>query len=164
MNTLFKTIMTGVLLFLAIAGMNAQNARAKLNQVELLRKFIGSWKFETGKDTFAFAEYKSCGTGLEGTIHLVTRGKTIMEEKLFWGFDLNGKGIGTTIFKGSTMQFYSFVFTSQSHYAYAPYMEDSNPATASIRFEGEFKSPGMMVETSYVNDKPVATINVSRVK
>lgn len=50
-----------------------------LNQVELMKQFLGSWKCEVSKDTTAFWETKSYGTGLENRYNYVKDGKIVDE-------------------------------------------------------------------------------------
>jgi len=58
-----------------------------LNQVELFKQMIGTWKAEIARDTFYLAQYKPFGNGLEGNIKIVTGGKKIMEGKVLLGYD-----------------------------------------------------------------------------
>jgi hypothetical protein len=87
-----------------------------------------------------------------------------MEEKLLWGFDKSGKGIGVLMIKGVDMGFYAFWWSSKNKYTYLPYSEISNPEKASVKYEGEIKSPDIFVETMIVNNKPGRTTTCTRVK
>jgi hypothetical protein len=66
---------------------NTQTTQTKLNQVELMKQFIGSWKVEESKGTTFFWDVKAYGTGLEGYYKSVTNGKTVKEGKFLQGYD-----------------------------------------------------------------------------
>lgn len=52
MKTFCLTTMIAVFLFFCSNGMLAQTTQTKLNQVELMKQFLGTWKCEIAKDTF----------------------------------------------------------------------------------------------------------------
>lgn len=60
-----------------------------LNQVELLKKFVGNWEIPSGKDTSEFVTIKSLqgGNGLSVYAKWVTKGKMLFEGTGFWGYD-----------------------------------------------------------------------------
>jgi hypothetical protein len=147
---------------------NAKNTETskELNQVELMKQWIGSWKAEFGKDTIAFFDQKAYGLGQEVSIKATLKGKMIGEGKQLWGYDkqsdkiifaseLKGQqGLGTT----------ALWFISKNKYVGVPYSDISNPENASLKWEGEFKSPDTYVETHLVNNKPVGTDTYTRIK
>jgi hypothetical protein len=59
----------------------------RLNQVELGKQFLGTWKAEIAKDTFNIWEQKLFGPGMEATIKIVTKGKIITEGKAIMGYN-----------------------------------------------------------------------------
>jgi hypothetical protein len=135
-----------------------------LNQIELIKQFVGSWKFDIAKDTIGFADVKSYGTGLESTYKVVTKGKVVNEGKLLWGYDKNlDKSLQADISKGNDIRIYSYRFISNNKYEIIPY-DFSNPAKTSWKCEGEFKSPDIFVETTIENNKPSVTVTFTRVK
>lgn len=137
----------------------------ELNQVELAKWFIGNWKDEAGKDTTAFYDIKPYGTGLEGYFKDVTKGKIILEGKQLWGYDKRvDKVIMLWLNKGMDMEIWAVWFTSKNKFEWILYSDISNPEKASFKFEGEIKSPDMYVLTTIVNNKPVKTDTITRVK
>jgi len=135
-----------------------------LDQVELIKQLVGSWKCDIGKDTTAFVEYKSYGTGLEGYQKHINKGKIIMENKQLWGFDKTDEGIGIQMIKGGITEMYAFWWTSNNKYLFIPYNYISNPEKASFKIEGEIKSPDMFITTTIVNNKLARTNTYTRVK
>jgi hypothetical protein len=65
MKKSFLILVIAGFLIIGFAEIQAQTTQTKLNQVELLKQFIGSWKFDWGKDTTGLFEIKPFGTGLE---------------------------------------------------------------------------------------------------
>ena len=136
-----------------------------LNQIELMKQNIGTWKGTIGKDTTAIWDAKSFGTGLEGNMKYFTKGEIVLEGKGLYGYDKNiDKFIIAGLTKGEDIGIYAFWFTSNSKYELVPYSDLSSPANASFKVEGEFKSPDMIVETTIMNNKPVKTDTWTRVK
>ena len=52
-----------------------------------MKQFIRSWKADYAKDTLAFWNARSYGTGLECNYKFVSVGKTVREGKQLWGYD-----------------------------------------------------------------------------
>jgi hypothetical protein len=137
----------------------------ELNQVELLKQFLGSWKCDIAKDTTAFWDTKTFGTGLEVNYRSVTKGRIVMEGKGLYGYDKSlDKCIDAGLVKGKDIGIYTFWFKSNSKYELIPYNELSNPEKASFKVEGELKSPDIIIETTIVNNKPVKTDTWTRIK
>jgi hypothetical protein len=81
--------MIAVFILLCTNGIQAQTTQTKLNQAELLKKFVGNWEGPAGKDTTQFTQFKN----LQGNNILslytkgITQGKTVFEGTGFWGYD-----------------------------------------------------------------------------
>jgi hypothetical protein len=161
------------LLILVIAGflaiglseVQAQTTQTKLNQVELLKQFLGSWKWDAGKDTTGYYDAKSYGTGLEGNLRFVTNGKTYTEGKQLMGYDKSSdKLIQSQMLKGRNIGCYAYYFITNKKYEIIPYSDISNPEKAPWKCEGEFTSPDTYVETTIVKNKPPEIVTFTRVK
>jgi hypothetical protein len=136
-----------------------------LNQVELMKQMVGTWKLESVKDTTIYFDFKPYGTGLEGTLKWMNKGKIVTEAKQLWGYDSKiDKFTISMIVKGTDMEIIAFWFTSKSKFIVMPYSDISNPETASWKYEGEFKSPDVYIETLIVNKKAVKTDTYNRAK
>jgi hypothetical protein len=137
----------------------------ELNQVELMKQFLGSWKCDFAKDTTALYEGKSYGTGLDCYFQFITKGKIVMEGKQLRGYDKNiNKFIFSGMMKGTDINFFAGWFISKNKYLFVPYSDISNPEMASWKVEGEFKSPDIIFETSFINSKTAKTTTWTRVK
>jgi GH24 family phage-related lysozyme (muramidase) len=146
-------------------AIQAQTTNVKLNQVELMKQCIGYWKSEIDKDTTLFFDFNSYGTGFESYVKFVTKGKIVKECKQLYGYvKKDDKYVIAEIYKGDDMILRVTWFTSKNKYVCIPYSDISNPEKATIKFEGEFKSPDKWVETYMVNNKPIVTDTYTRVK
>jgi hypothetical protein len=157
-------IVYGVESYIQLNVKNAETSK-ELNQVELIKQFLGSWKWEVSKDTTSIFDFKPYGTGIEANFKYITKGKIIMEGKQLWGYDNRvDKYILSFITKGMDAEAYAVWFTTKNKYEWIPYGDISNPEGASIKFEGQFKSPDLFLETYFQNKKEVATWTFSRIK
>jgi hypothetical protein len=85
-NYCLTTAITAFLLF-CTEGVQAQTVQTKLNQVELMTQMVGSWRCDINKDTTAFWDAKSYGTGLECTYKSMTKGGIFIEKRELYGYD-----------------------------------------------------------------------------
>jgi len=137
----------------------------ELNQVELMKQMVGTWNLESAKDTTIYFDFKPYGTGLEGTLKWMNKGKMVTEAKQLWGYDSKiDKYTISMIVKGTDIEIIAFWFTSKSKFVVVPYSDISNPEVASWKYEGEFKSPDVYIETLIVNKKAVKTGTYNRAK
>jgi hypothetical protein len=136
----------------------------ELNQVELMKQFLGTWKCDIAKDTSAFYEGKSYGTGLDCNFKFITKGRIFLEGKQLRGYDKKiDKFIFSGMMKGTDMNFFAVWFVSKNKFLFVPYGDISNPVMASWKVEGEFKSPDMIVENNFANNKIVKTSTWTKV-
>lgn len=165
MKKIYLTAIISVSLLFCSNRMQAQTNLTKLNQVELLKQFISNWKGEVGKDTTAFWEIKSNGTGIECNFRYVTNGKMIMEGKQLWGYDNKvDKFILSSTINGMDTGTLGLWFTSKNKCMITAFSDISNPEKASFKLETEFKSPDMFIQKTIVNNNFNKTVTFNRVK
>ena len=165
MKKLYLVFSISVFLLASIIGLQAQTTQNQLNQVELMKQFIGSWKTTFGNERTFFWEAKSYGTGFETNLLGVANGNTMFEGKQLLGYDkINDKYIVAQMFQGKDIEIGATWFISNTKYKWIPNCDISNPEKASIINEGEFKSPDMFVETKTVNNNPIQTLTYTRIK
>lgn len=163
MKKLWLLSSIAVFLIFCMSVVQAQTIQTKLNQVELMKQFIGTWKCEVGKDTTYFWEAKSYGTGLECYSRYVTMGRVFKEGKDLYGYDKNiDKFIDAELIKGKDIEITVTWFTSDKNTEEILYSNINNPALK--KMVGEFKSPDIFVETFTVDNKPIKTWTYTRVK
>jgi hypothetical protein len=145
-------------------GIQAQTAQTQLNQVELSKQFVGTWKSDVAKDTTWLYEYKPYGTGFEGLMKLFANGKEYGEQKRLCGYDEN---LDKYIIAMLTKEWFGINvswFTSNNKVEVVNYSDLSNPDKASWKVEVEFKSPDMYLETLFIDKKAVWSASFTRVK
>jgi hypothetical protein len=157
-------IIYGVESYIQQNVMNAETSK-KLNQIGLHKQFAGYWKSEVTKDTTCFWDVKSYGTGFDCYFKYVSKGKTVTDGKQLWGYDKKlDKCSMCEMIKGMDNSVYLSWFTSDSKCSMLSYGDISNPDNASPRWEVEFKSPDMFLQTTIINNKPVKVDTYTRVK
>jgi len=75
MKTFCLTAITVVILLLFTNGLQAQNAQTKLNQVELMKQFLGTWQANAGIDTVEVWEFQQFGKAFILNINRVVKGQ-----------------------------------------------------------------------------------------
>ncbi len=139
----------------------------ELNQVELMKKWIGTWKNEIGKDSTVISEFIPMGKGgLEGSQNSFLKGKIVSEEKNLWGYDKKSdKYFCARIWKDKPdIILFAFWFTSENTCERIPFEYISNPEQAPIKTIYEFKSPDSVTKTDFEKTKPVKTYTGFRIK
>jgi len=165
MKTFYLTLTMIALLLLSTNAAQAQTTQPKLNQVELMKQFTGTWETIAGKDTTGFAEMKPYGTGFECSWKYITKGKITSEGKQLYGYDKKiDKFIYVNMEKGKDIQIWAMWFTSNNKFIDIPYSYVANTDNAIFKFEGEIKSPDAWSEAAFNNGKQAQTDNYTRVK
>jgi hypothetical protein len=157
------TIIT-VFLLICLNGIQAQTAQSKLNQVELWKKFSGTWKGQLSEDTFIVYYNKPYGTGMESNIKIVTQGKAVQEGKGLFGYDKESdKIIEATVLYGSDIISNAYWFTSENICKGVQFKYISNPENSVLRWDIEFKTPDVWVVTSIEDNKTIEIDTLFRV-
>lgn len=165
MKKLCLSIIIALSLLACFYILQAQTSMSKLNQIDLMKQFAGSWRGDIGKDTTAFWDFNSYGTGLECNVRYIFNGKTFMELKSLYGYDKRvDKFVASSMVKGMDLELFAIWFKSNKKYEIIYYSDISNPEKALIRSEGEFKSPDIILVTKVINNKPVSTLTYQRIK
>lgn len=168
MKKICLTIQITAFLLICLNGLQAQTTQTKLNQVELFNQspLIGSWKYEYGKDTTGYTDFTIYGTGIDAIGKLVSKGKTIREQRINWAYDKTlDKMIGLSQIKGGDIaSLWAVQWISKNNYVLVPYKDISNPEESSRKTEGTFKSHDLLEITYYINNKLVKTVIYTRVK
>lgn len=145
-----------VLLLICCNSIQAQKQDTKLNQVELWKKFSGTWEGKLFDDTFIVYDNKPYGTGMETNIKIVTQGETVQEGKGLFGYDKEtDKIIEATLLTESDIICNAYWFTSENECKGIPFKYLSIPDSALLKWEIEFITPDIWVVTSIENNKAV---------
>jgi hypothetical protein len=165
MKKSFLILVIAGFLVIGLSEVQAQTNQTNLNQTELIKQFIGSWKLDMGKDTTGIVEIKPFGTGIEPYYKVVTKGKIVTEVKELLGYDKKiDKYVEAYLEKGKDIEIYALWFISTTKYIITYYSDIANPDNASFKDEGEFKSPNLLAETLFINGKPLKTLTFTLIK
>jgi hypothetical protein len=138
----------------------------KLNQVELMKQWIGIWKADMGKDTTFTIECKSFNKGFEYYLKQESKGKLIVDWKTLVGYDKKtDRLIESLIFGGDPeLQLCSMWFTTSTKCEEYLLEDLPNPDKARESWTFEFRSPKILIWTSLVNNKPAMVYTFHREK
>jgi hypothetical protein len=165
MKTFYSTAIIFVFLLVCTNVIQAQTPQAKLNQVELEKQFMGTWKSEIAKDTIMYAEFTQFGL-MKGNIKVVTKDKILDSAEELFGYDKEtDKSIQVTVWNSSTnIDINAWQFVSNNIKVGVPIKDISNRPNAILKFKIEFKSPDLWVMTTLQNNQVVGTVTMTRVK
>jgi hypothetical protein len=146
--------------------LQAQTTQTELNQMELMKKFLGTFKGEAGKDTTFIMVGKSLWKGLEFYWKTETKAKILSEGKSIMGYDkTNERIIESQIWNYSrNIILWSGLFITANKYEAILLKEISTPEKATEKWEYEFKSPDMLICTYIINGKTIGTYNLNKEK
>ena len=153
-----------IILFILI-NMNktqAQTTEKKLDQVELMKQFIGTWKGEFGDNSVFFCENKQFANGIISKSHITTNGEIIESVAQLYGYDnkIDRFIIAELKESSSVIEICSTWFTS----ANKGEIIIINPDNAPFRFKFEFKTPDIIEQTAIQDNKVVNKIILKRIE
>lgn len=159
MKTFCKSILITIVLLIGIIRIQAQT---KLDQVELMKQFIGAWKCELGKDTFLISENTLFGTGMLSNSQIVTKGSNLDSIIQLYGYDKKADKfiVAEQIKSSPVIEICTAWFTSKN----TGEIVVTNPENAPFKFKFEFKTPNLIVQTAILDDKVIKEITGTRIK
>jgi hypothetical protein len=137
----------------------------KLNQKELIRKFIGTRKLKMTEDTELIHYIRPYCTGLEGEADAVSDDQIIGEAKQLWGFNRkDGIYIVSLMKKGLDIELIATWFISDTKFKRILHDYFHDQEHSPWTDESEFISPDRYEETITMNGKPVSKEIYVRIK
>jgi hypothetical protein len=85
-----KTFFSATIILLLLLGANvaqAQTTQPKLDQMALMKQYLGIWKGEVAKDTVMILNFTPYGKAIEDNYKLVTKGKILFSGKEIYGYN-----------------------------------------------------------------------------
>ena len=156
MKTFCETILIVGFVFIKIFGLSAQTTDNRLDQVDLMKKFVGRWKCELGKDTIMVSEHVAFGTGLICNSQIIANGNILHSVKQLYGYDKKmDKFIVAELMESSpVIEICISWFTSRD----TGELVVINPDNVPFRFKFVFKNADLIVQTAIQNDKVVKEV------
>jgi hypothetical protein len=167
MKKLYLTTMIAVSLLCCTNGIQAQTTQTPLNQMELMKQFIGNWKCEIVKDaTFFTLVVNPFGTAMECNYTVITNGDTVLKEKWIWGYDKNNDKIIEAVISNANadITINAMSFKSNNTLEKVPYKNISDFTQSSWMVKYEFTTPDLITSTYTNNNTAPITWIITRVK
>jgi hypothetical protein len=125
------------LIFLT-GDLQAQSMHRTLDQVELMKKWSGTWKCESSKDSISIWELKPFSKGYELDYKFLTKGQIYYEIKDFWVFDTKlEKWICFSLQQNGTYDIFYGTFTSSNNFIWDRF-DLSNPEKLLDKWGNDF--------------------------
>ena len=162
MKAFYKPFLIASFFLLSINEAETQTTLEKLNQIELIKQFIGTWKCEFGKDTIMIGEITPFGTGLVANSQIIANGKTLESVKQLYGYEAKtDKFIVAELIESSPIiEICTTWFTSKN----TGEMIVTNPDNVPLQYKFEFKTPDIVVQTAIKDNKVIKEIILTRIK
>ena len=162
MRTIRKFIFLAVFSFVSNNLMHAQTTETKLNQIELMKQFVGNWKCDLGTDTTIVGENIAFETGLVCNSRIIVKGKVINTVKQLYGYDKkDDKFIIAELIESSLIiEICQAWFTSET----TGELIVVNPDNVTIKYKFEFRTPDLIIQTAMQDNKIVKEIVISHIK
>jgi hypothetical protein len=153
-----------VILFLCTSGVQAQTIKEKLNQVELMKQFIGTWKCEFPRGGVQIQDYIPFGSAMVNDIKIIHADTIIFLGKSLWGYDkINDKIVSAEILNDEPLiTINTFWFTSKNTMISQPEVSPESGDLLGNRFE--FKTPDILTVTTINNNRDIETYTFNRIK
>jgi len=162
MKILCKKTIIAVFFLTSFYGLHAQTIQKDLDQVKLMKQFIGTWTCEYRKDTFLTIENKPFGTGIVSTSHIVTQSETLDSIIQLYGYDkkANRNIMEALVRSSSVIEICDAFFTSIN----AGELVVTNTENAKFKWRFEFKTPNLIVQTAILDGNIVKEVSLTRIK
>jgi len=166
MKTFVLTTLIVVFALLCTNASQAQPTKTKLNQVELMKQFLGIWKYELAKDTTIISEFTPFGTAIEDNYQIITKGKILDSGNELLGYDKNTDRIIIARLSKSSpdIEIMSWCWTSKNIFEGVQFQDIAKPQNATFIMKIEFKSHDLFVMMFTQNNKVIASYTYTREK
>lgn len=152
MKKLCLTTVVFVFLLFISNVIQAQNTQTKLNQIDLVKQFIGTWQATTGKDTVEVWEGQLYGQAMITTVSQIIKGKKSPLYINNMGFDArDGKLRGFILFPNTDCYTWTGQFTGENKFM-VNFVDLNNSQMVSDKYEFEFKPPTDMIMKGFSTD------------
>lgn len=138
-------------------------AQSNLNQVELNKQFIGTWKCEYAKDTFLVIKNNPFGAnGMVSVSRIFTKSETLDSIIQLYAYEKNYDRfiMSELVRSSSTLEICYMRFTTNT----TGEIIVTNTDNAKFEWRFEFKSPDLIVQQALFDGKVVKEVSVNRVE
>ncbi|MCC8199564.1 MAG: hypothetical protein LIP06_13645 [Tannerellaceae bacterium] len=138
-----------------------QSTETNLNQVELMKQFLGIWEGQFGNTTFFTCENKPFAGGIVSNSQVIIDGKIVDAIVQIYGYDNKIDKFIIAELKESSpgIELCLIWFTSEK----TGQIVITNPENASFKFKFEFKSSDILEQVAIQDNKIVNKISLKKV-
>jgi hypothetical protein len=141
MKRTFLTTTIVLLMLISINRIQAQNTQKQLNQLEMMKQYMGNWRADAGKDTVEVWECQQYGKAFIINVFKVIKGQKVPWYINNTGFDASDSKLkGYVLWPNGNYITWIGLFSSDNKFS-GDYMNTFNPATTLAKFEMVFANP-----------------------
>jgi hypothetical protein len=149
MKKFYLTTAISVFFLLGTSGVHAQTTQPQLNQVELIKKFLGTWQASIGKDTVEVWESQLFGNAVIINVSQIIKGKKTQDYVNNMSYDSSdGKLKGFILNTNASSTTWSGSFSSEKDFA-GTMLNSFKPETAWGKFAFVFTTPKEWIFTMH---------------
>jgi hypothetical protein len=133
-----------------------------LDQVSLMKQFIGNWTCDYGNDTILIIENVPFGAGMISNCQIVLKGIVLDSIRQLYGYDKNaGKFIMAELIESSSIiEICNIWFTSKN----GGEMVVTNTENSKYKWSFEFETPNLIHQQAKLDGKVVKEVLLARTK
>lgn len=157
-----KNIIIVILFLVSITGTEAQTIQTQLNQVELMKQFIGAWECELGKNTIYRSDNKPFGNGMACIIQVMSNGEIIDSVEQLFGYDAKtDKLVLAELIQSSSIVEVSTCWFTTEHTG--EIIANDPTDNLSIKINFEFATPDMITETATLDNNIIVEMIFNKI-
>ena len=158
MKTSYLRSLVAIILLLYTIGLQAQTTQPKLNQMELMKDFVGIWKGEIAKDTVMIMNFTSYGKAIENNYKITVKDKILYSGKEIYGYNQKYDKIVVAVIHDNSPQIrlYAAWFSSKDTGNLVSYQYLSNPETSPFKIQWIIIPPDSSKRIVIQNNKVVS--------
>jgi hypothetical protein len=136
MKTFYSTAMIVVFLLILTNGIQAQTTQTKLDQVELMQAWVGTWQRVIGRDSILVLEFQQYGKGFIQDLALHINGNKSIQGKACYSFSAKDDKFKVfSLTDDGNYATYIVFFTTEKKWAQY-LVQDFNPEKILLKGEG----------------------------
>jgi hypothetical protein len=148
-----RLTMIAVFFLVCSIGVQAQTAQTQLNQLELMKQFLGTWQANSGKDTVEVWDCQQYGKAFIINVSDVVKGKKTPLYVNNVGFDSRDGKIKGYVLWPNDAAYTTWIglFNSEKKFS-VDIVDNFNPGTVATKFEMVYITPKESTWTQFNKD------------
>jgi hypothetical protein len=165
MKRLCLAAVTAMFFLVCSNGLRAQTNKTEINQLEVMKRFIGTWQANVGKDTIEIWDCQPYGEGFIVTVYRITNGQKTQYYVNNVGFDsLDGKLKGYVLWPSGDYMTWIAEYNAEKKFK-VDLVVNFNPAAVWTRYEMVYLSSKERVWINYnLSGEKISELKFVRIK